>query len=343
MQTKIKILSLLSAVLLSAPLFAAGNGQLQIKDFLFSAPLDDASSSLRRLPLNASILQNIQTAGINDIRVFDAAGRIVPALVRRSERPVAASKHALNFFPLYGNKVEDVQLASTDIERDDSGRVMAIHSRQSRADHQNILTGYVIDQSAYQNENLSELEFEIKNTDAQYMMSLRIDTSDDLSHWSTLKNAAVIAHFQVDDKILSRNTVSLSAHAQRYLRVTLLSPVENFVLQTITAHYNHTGAVDNTWLSLGKPKPVIVNGREQYEFVLPGGVMPALVKFQFAGNDVVAPGLTNGLISGRLYSLNRQHKWVPRQSITQYKIVLKQGELESRPVHLAFIRPPLAV
>ena len=335
---KIKLLMLFLTLLLSTSVLASRDDRLQQGDFTFSAALDSAATSLQRLSLDANILQHMQTRTISDIRVFDADGQIMPALVRRVAKPVEASEHALNFFPLYGDENNDVHIRDTDVERDASGNVKAIHSRQGQADKKKILTGYIIDQSAYQNKHLSELEFAWRNNNQQVMVSMRIETSNDLTNWSVLQAAAVIAHFQIDDEVMRRNVITLSANAQRYLRLTLLTPVDDFSLEKITARYNRPGQADYSWLSLGQPKPVTVNGREQYEFVLPGRVEPALVKFSFSGNNFVIPGRTNGLISGRLYSLTAQHKWVARQTITQYKMLLKQGELNSDPVHLASSR-----
>jgi hypothetical protein len=327
-----------SLLLPGALVFASQSDRLQQGDFTFSATLNSATSSLQELPLDANILQHMQTRTVSDIRVFDANGQIMPALVRRTEKRVEASEHVLNFFPLYGDENKDVQIHDTDVERDASGQVKAIHSRQGQADKKKILTGYIIDQSAYQNDHLSELEFAWQNDNQQVMISMRIETSNDLTNWSVLQPAAVIAHFQIDDEVMRRNVITLSANAQRYLRLTLLTPVENFSLEKITARYNRPGQTDYSWLSLGQPKPMTVNGREQYEFVLPGRVVPALVKFSFSGNNFVIPGRTNGLISGRLFSLTAQHKWVARQTITQYKMLLKQGELKSDPIRLASSR-----
>ena len=338
MQIKIQWLpvfvAMLASLVFSTPLLAAKNEQLQQADFMFAAQLDDAPTSLRKLELDASVLQHMQTPELFDVRVFDARGQIVPALVRRTAQDVDVSEHSLNFFPLYGDKDRDVRLSSTDVERNEAGLVVAIHSQQSQADQQAILTGYVIDQTAYEKERLSELEFEWQNHDLQVMISLRVETSDDLSNWVTLERAAVIAHFQIDKQVMRRNAIKLSAHAQRYLRLTLLTPVEDFVLEKVTARYNTPVQTDYSWLSLGQPQAVTVNGLEQYEFVMPGRVVPALVKFSFTGNEVVVPGMTNGLISGQLYSLSAQHKWIRRQAITQYRIVLAEGELESDPLRL---------
>jgi hypothetical protein len=298
-------------------------------DFLFSAELESAKAPVRRVLLNAEILQYVQTMQLGDVRVFDASGREMPVLVRKRQAESAVAQHELTQFPLYGTRSNASDLQLTDVERDDEGRVVSIRSRRESEDSDALITAYIIDQSEYKDERLAELELQWNSSVAQPLVNVQIESSDNLTQWQPLVNSAALAHFNMADKAIERNTISLSVHSQRYLRLTPLGDVKTFVLEKVIAHYNTPISSDFLWLNIGAPKTQIEQGETWYTFSMPGGVAPERLKFDFS-----ASSSDNGLISGALYSKAPQNRWVWRSQINQYQLTLENTVMGSDPERL---------
>lgn len=165
--------------------------------------------------------------------------------------------------------------------------------------------------------------------EADFEGGLRIDTSEDLSHWRTLASEEAVVAIGHGASRIVRNRIALPAGARRYLRlVWLRQPPAQMPDELVLVHVERAAPPARRWLEL--------SGRatgEAFHYTSPGRFPVDQVRLlPAAGADVVAAQLAS--------RPNLVTRWRALARLTGFRIEDGRGVHESAPVSIAPTRDP---
>jgi hypothetical protein len=200
----------------------------------YRAPIAaEPAHSHYRLALPPAVYAGVERADLGDLRVLNASGEPVPFafLPRRQDRPAAVKVQTARLFPLYGEQSKGLDGVKLDVARDASGTVIRLAAEPKSARGERKLLGYLVDASA------QELPVEAVTlewqTSASFSGAVRIESSDDLSRWSTLVGDAPVLALEHAGERLERRRVELPARTPKYLRLSFSRVPEDFLLKGV--------------------------------------------------------------------------------------------------------------
>lgn len=190
-------------------------------DFAYGMAIEaDAAHGLYEVEIPAAVYRAVARADLGDVRVFNAHGEVVPHAFRPrvTVKEQAVATVSLPAFPLWGdgdNPIDDLNLR---IEKRRDGVIADVRSRSKTSD-QKKLRGYLIDASMLPG-SLSFLEFDWQSAGGNFIGTVRIDGSEDLTHWQVLAANAALARLNFGGHEVTRNRVELRGAKAKYLRVS---------------------------------------------------------------------------------------------------------------------------
>ncbi len=210
----------------------------QTKDFAYGLPLVFApGESFYRVELPPAVYANIVRADVGDLRVFNAAGEVVPhaLLPRATAERNAGPERELPQFPLFGDAKRGID--SLDLRVETSAGRTTIRLRndpiESRARVQVMpdLLGIVLDASAI-DESIVGLTFELPTNEPSFVRKLSIEASDDLRAWQNVAREVAIVKLEANGMQLRQNQVALQPRRAKYYRITWQGPSVYFTRVT---------------------------------------------------------------------------------------------------------------
>ncbi|HLA35306.1 MAG TPA: DUF3999 domain-containing protein [Rhodocyclaceae bacterium] len=213
---------LLAVVLLGLGVAWAAESTDKPGDFAYGLPLQtDGRAGLYRLDLPAVVYRGLASRELADLRVFNAAGEVVPYAVQvhtASETPPPQPElRALKIFPLYGATAPLADEFSLKIERNADGEILQLQSRSAPPAAK--LHAYLLDARALP-QPIRALEFDIQ-TATSYAAKVRIDAGDDLAHWTTLSDGVPLVALEHGGERLQQRRIEFAApHRARYFRIS---------------------------------------------------------------------------------------------------------------------------
>ncbi len=165
----------------------------------------DGDSAVYSLYLNEKIYQGMTREDRGDLRIFSRVGDIAPHVIRQTERMTkkAAPTIKLPFFPWY--KKDKVEAASSHIRitTNDQGAIIDLNDGKAEKKGQ-YLYAYIIDASAL-TEAPDHFEIEWESADANFILNVVLEGSDDLNGWRLLKPSSTISHMKFKNQTQSRH------------------------------------------------------------------------------------------------------------------------------------------
>ena len=306
-------------VLLTGPAWANVEADISIDSFSYMADLSSSESSLRRIEFSDEMIKQIQQRNAGDIRVYDANDIEMPAMVRVTRQEQREQLTDLVFYPLYASSgLGDEE--NIEFNHDLEGNITSIKSQRKRVNTDSQITGYVIDQSGLLPMTMSGMSFKWQQDSYMQMVNIKVETSDDLKSWSRVLDSVVIAQLQFEGNLLSHNQVTVNRKTKKFIKISLINPVDGFQLLNVTGIYNQNAETDYHWLSLGEMKK-IDNESFAYSFSSESGISAMKMKFNMQGR--------NALYSGALYSSIGEKRVLRKRHISQYNITQNGVEINS--------------
>jgi hypothetical protein len=223
---------LLAAAL--AGLAGAAAAQPAGTDFAYRAPIAaQPGQSHYRFALPPAVYGGLERADLGDLRVLNARGEPVPFafLPRRQDRPSPVKVQAARLFPLYGERSKGLDAVKLDVARDASGTVIRLAAEPKPAAGERKLLGYLLDASA-QKQAVEAMTLEWQ-TGASFSGTVRIESSEDLSRWSTWVGEAPVLALEHAGERLERRRVEFPARTPKYLRLSFTRVPEDFALKGV--------------------------------------------------------------------------------------------------------------
>lgn len=313
-----KTRALVLALLLPSALPAA---PLQPEDFAWGASIQVTSNSgLQVLTLPYAVLAGMARDDRGDLRVFNAAGAVVPHGFAPAPEETAPRVHqTLPIFPLATlDESGRETLPDLEIERDQQGQVLRITQRPGPQTERKTL-GYLIDNSKA-DLPLVEIELDWPRTESGHIARIAVEGSSDLEYWTPLAQAT-LADMQFGGEHLLRRTIALPSARQPYLRLRWLSG-ESLKLESV--HGLFRNAPPERWDS-----HVLQLVREKdpgtWSFSLPGPLPFERLALEIERENV--------LYQGRLFSRrDNDADWRLRAPLLQYRIRVGDELLKSEPM-----------
>ncbi len=191
--------------------------------FAYGAKLEvTGQHAFYQLELPLEVYQTLTRRDLGDLRVFNAAGQVVPHALRRPEntsvrKDVVTAE--LPFFPIRGETGAIDGNLSIHVERNPQGTIIDVRAAEPK---ESTATGpiraYLVDGGSL-NRPIDALELAWADRGEDFLGELKIETSDDLRAWRPLATAAV-ASLSYQGYQLDRSRVELPRPNARYLRIS---------------------------------------------------------------------------------------------------------------------------
>ena len=197
---------------------------LGLDDFAYTMAIEPGTGSpVQTVLIPPSVYQALVRPDLGDLRVFAVDGSQVSHAVRRldKDRAVTGKRLDLKLFPLTGSgagsPADDLQVV---VKRSDNGKVISVSTQDNTANDpaERRVVGIVADASGLDHP-IRTLRFKLAPTDKSFELPIRIDTSRDLSSWSTTLRKT-LSHLKNEDKLLEQLDVSVGGITEPYLCIT---------------------------------------------------------------------------------------------------------------------------
>ena len=190
-------------------------------DFAYAAPVEVSSQeALLWLALPSAVYEGVVRTDLGDLRVFNAAGEVVPhAFLPQSEGPKeVAPPLGVPLFPLRGAAAHG--LDGVDVRVDRTGIQTQVTLRERETSPRNsVLLGYLADLSALERP-MGALLPVFSAQEGDLVTQLRVEGSDDLSRWTLLIDAAPMLRLASGGEKLERTRVEFTPRKFKYLRLS---------------------------------------------------------------------------------------------------------------------------
>ena len=271
-------------------------------------------TAFARVPLPATVYEGLAQRNLSDMRVFNADGEVVPyAFVPPTVENVPLAQVPLPMFPLYVSRERgDVDGLALSVVRTPAGATtINVTSREGEVAQERVLGGYVLDASE-RDDPVAALVFSMPDVSAATSMRMRIDASDDLVDWRTIRHDATLVLLEHGGQRLVRNRVDLSPTKARYLRLSW-GPARPLVEFTgVTGEFGSRPLEPpREWRTVaGSPVP---DREGEYQYDL-GGAFPV----DRIAIDLAAP---NSIVPASIFARNAANEpWQAAGSTVFYRI-----------------------
>jgi hypothetical protein len=304
------------------------------QDFSYGMALIAPSAAAGyRVTLPLQVYQGVAREDLDDIRVFNAKGEIVPyALERPAPRPQKNSADvALPLFQLHGEArtVPDalrVTIGSpgATVQLQTSGNFSG-----SAANTATPISGYIVDARALERA-ITSLQVAWPDEAGDFGARLLVEASDDFSSWRLIVASAPIANLHADGRQLVRNRVELPATLAKFWRLSWMGSAPGIVLKSVAVELAETLVPAGT-ATLEIAGAGAGSERKEFEFDL-GAALPV------ERIDLLLPEV-NSVASIELLSRKTPREpWHHVLGGDFYRINSSDGEIQNAPIGVSMNR-----
>jgi hypothetical protein len=298
------------------------------QDFAFGFRAEaEGTGPIWELTLPEAVYREVTRADLGDLRVFNAAGAVVPHALRLPKPPEieAAPAVGLPVFALYRHRGEGGGQVLR-IVTNERGAVIDASGATTPLDGTDRVEAYLIDASALE-QPPSRLSLDWRLGESQgFVATVKVEGSDDLARWQTLVSDATVAELHAGESVLSQTEIDLPARKAKYLRVGWPEALRKIELSAVTAEFAPVASpAERQWLEIpGRPC-----GSESYCYEFDSGGHRAVDRARLvfpAGNMVLRGSLQSAPAPGG--------PWHTRHFGIHYSLRRDGALLESAPVDL---------
>jgi hypothetical protein len=270
-------------------LCAASASAQHLKDFAYVAQIQlTAEGALHQARITPEVYWAGARRDLGDLRVFNAAGELVPHAFVRDAGPKDEERAAveLKFFPLHGNEVGRIDNINLRVTRSTDGSLSTVVSSSPEANKPDTLLGYLIDASKLERP-LANLRFtwvpDVRGTNTR----VDIQSSDDLVSWHLVVPQRPLLQLRHGDGVIERDTVEFHARRAKYFRVSWYDNAPPIQLQRVSAGLAQTvREPDRDW-ALFKGRQGVEDG--EFVFELSAGAPMDRLRIQVPQANTIAP------------------------------------------------------
>ncbi len=310
-------------------LASAQEKTLRSNDFAYGIPLEvDGDGAIYSLPLPEDVYRYAVRKDLGDLRIFNSYGEVVPHLLQRDSAFQEAMREpvALRFFPLYRDEPWEEEIKRIRIADDDRGTIIDIERHpEAKESTPGPVAHYLIDASSF-DAPIEKLLLGWSQIGEGFLVSVKLEYSNDLVHWHHLIYEATLADLSHDGYRLRQNAITLPSQEARYFRLSWPLGEDGIALESVNAVVKRE--VDrrpHQWLLL--PSVGETNTQGIYHFTLPGYYPVDRIR-------VVLPQ-SNTVVRARLYSRDGESSpWRLHYQGLLYTLVREGHTLENEDIEV---------
>jgi hypothetical protein len=313
-----------AAALLAAPFSAAIASPA---DFARGRVVDiDPAASVHRLAVPGDVYEWVVRDDLGDVRVFNGEGDAVAYVVRRPAVTEEQTEwHGLPLYPWPKSDTPDGDGAAVNIELADGGTVVAVRGASMMSEGPST---YLVDASSYE-QPIDELQLSWLDDGDNFVASITVEGSDDLTQWRMLEGDATVATLSTDDQRVRVDRVQINSARNKYLRITQTDDGPPVDLSLVSARSKQTQAPQRNWKRLDAK---MVD--EGFEFDTEGRFPIDRITIEHDSKVY--------LTEAHLFSrANDTQKWRDRGQRTFYRAAVDGRVVTSDPIKYAAIYEPL--
>lgn len=212
-------------------------------DFAYGYSLEvDGDGAIYSLYLDEKVYRGLTREDRGDLRIFNGHGQVVPHDIRRAEKMTKRSLPPveLPIFPLYKNTQGESVTSSghnVRITTNDQGSIIDLNYGKVTTGER-VLTAYIIDASSLK--HVPDMMTVNWNTEREdFVMTVRVEGSDDLTHWHNLVSQSTLSHLQHGKHTLLQKSIDLPRSVPKYFRLSWTN-YEPLIIDSIQFHFPET-------------------------------------------------------------------------------------------------------
>lgn len=193
----------------------------KLSDFAWSLPIQaDGSDDSYQFDLPSAVYRGITRRDAGDLRVFNAAGEVVPHGFHHQTSAQAAKPQprALTPFPLKGIAAKGLDGLHVRLERSGGKTVFQLDEGAGGGNTPAPVLGYLLDATAM-DQPIQALELSV-NAPIDYAGRVRVEASTDLARWDTLVAGAPLLSLEHAGAKLEQRRVEFAPRKTKYLRIS---------------------------------------------------------------------------------------------------------------------------
>lgn len=230
----------LAACAMPGAAYAADHDSLRADDFAYGRSITPESArALQSVALDLDVYRHSVEAGLADLRVFDAQGEPVPHAIRHAP-PAPAREPRVEPLPVF--RVDDGASAQSpvdgfeiDAEISETGAILRLRGPAPSLPGPETGGTWIVDASSLGREPMIGLELDLAPSAGDFVAHLRVDASEDLTHFRTRVPHAALARFSQGGHEIERLDLGMPSTRARYLRLTLIDGVLPADLRGVSA------------------------------------------------------------------------------------------------------------
>jgi len=307
------------------PMLAAAE-DLSPRDFAYAAPITTpVASSAYRIAIPLEVYRNVAHEDLRDIRVFNARGELVPYELQQPQpkTPAQSPGPALPLFPLRG--AARVKLDGLQISVQSQGAAIDVHADQHESEPA-LITSYVVDARDL-TVPVSALELHWPDGAADFSGGLRVESSNDLAAWQTVRSNAPVLNLRAPGAQLLQSRVEFPSTRAKFWRLTWVGKPAQFGLSSIDADTS-VGKPQVERVSLTVPATSRDDKRREFSFDLGARLAVNQINIELAEPNSVA----------QLQILSRAHAgdgWRPVTEAEFFRVQSGASERRNDPIAIS--------
>jgi hypothetical protein len=298
-------------------------------DYAFGVSLTTESAGpFHRVELPAAVYEGVAQRDLDDLRVFNADGALVPfawvprAAAPRERKPAVV----LPLFPLYIDRSRgDVAGLNLSLVRSRTATSINIATADGQPVAGPTLGGYVLDATAVE-EPLTALAFALPATGAS-TMRLRIDASDDLATWRPVVADGTLVNLEYAGRRLFRDRIEFAPTKAKYLRLSWPAHQPVHAFSSVSGEFaDRAVAMPRQWRGVSGSAAAQRDG--DYEYDLAGAFPVDRIAIELPERNSVVPAQL-------LARATSKEAWQPVAATVFYRLQQPGGEVTNEPVAVA--------
>jgi len=299
-------------------------------DFAYGCPLPVAEGAgLHSVDLPPVVYEKATRADLGDLRVFNAAGEVVPHAVRQIAAESRQTRTSIPFFPLPGER----QLAMADLSmrvvRNPEGAIVTVETGQTGATPSQTTSSYLLDTTKL---DAHPTELELAWSGPAGLLTVSLAQSRDLAHWVPLIDRAVLADLSFNGGTVTVRRIRLPGSTLPYLRLDCIERAEPVQIREVVAVAGTPVHADEwQWLPLQAMAFKEEQGQRLIEYRLDARITATALRLGFpTANSLLRAQVESRRDSGEA--------WRPVTQADFYRLDLQGNSLANSPV----LCPPIS-
>lgn len=205
---------------------------LKPADFAYGLRLRTVEDgSIFKITVPNEVYSTVTQSGLADLVVFNGDEEVVPSFVRTPDGDVQKKMVSLSvpFFPLASNHGSVADDLLVEIAKEHDGDVVRIIRSQNKQPAE--LKSYLLDMQDITSHPV-KLQLFWQQDGGDGLLSLQVETSDDLVEWKKTANAT-LANISHMGHRLFHNTIDLKLSPGKFLRITSMRDDTSFTLERV--------------------------------------------------------------------------------------------------------------